>query len=191
MSSLESKDISRPEVSFSEVRNVLHISFGERGARIADTWQQYNDAYWQGQLKPVPIFLPAATPYGHWIGCCTHSQGQVINIQLKYGLNEQKITNTLLHEMVHQFLVESGQKPDHNARPWCKEIMRISRDYFDVEFWAAPAQPRKFEGRSVRVQKKSDKGEESISRMAIASWPISVGIQAPMWMSHSQWLKQL
>ena len=180
MSSLEVKGITRPEILFSDMHKMLYFSFGERGASIANTWQRFNETYWQGQLNPTPIFLPTATPYGHWVGACTHRDKQVINIQLKYGLSDQQLANTLLHEMAHQSLVERGLNAKHNANPWCEEIMRISRDYFDVEFWAAPALPRKVNEKSVRLQKQSDTGQKSISRRDITWWPTSVGINAPV-----------
>ncbi|MEM8610653.1 MAG: hypothetical protein AAGF93_01450 [Cyanobacteria bacterium P01_H01_bin.105] len=180
MSALEIEDADRPEISFAEMQKFLHLGFGKRGIIIANAWQLYNNEFWQGRLKPIPIFLPHATSYGSWIGACVHNENQVLNIQIKHGMDMQNILNTLLHEMVHQALIESEQNAAHNALPWCQEIMRISQDYFDISFWAAPALPRKVDGCSVRLQKESPDGEISISRHAIARWPRSVQIHAPL-----------
>ena len=41
------------------------------GLRVADAWRDFNDRYFSGRLKPVPITLVRTSPHGHWLGLCT------------------------------------------------------------------------------------------------------------------------
>jgi hypothetical protein len=43
---------------------------------------------------------------------------------------------TLLHEMVHQFLNETGDNIRHAGAPWCREIMRLTKQITGKEVWA-------------------------------------------------------
>ena len=170
-------DSSRPTLTFEQMRQVMGWSWGEDGEWVADLWRAYNDRHWEGALDPVPIWFPRATPYGRWLGLCTgNSHHQTQHIQLKHGCSLQEWADILIHEMVHQALLETRRNPNHNARPWCDEIMRLSKEIWGQDIWAAPSLPRKVDGKSQRIQKRSPDGEESISRKAIASWPHSLGL---------------
>ncbi len=179
MSTQEIETLNRPAVTFQDVRTILYSAFGQTGAAIADAWAHYSETYWNGTLEPCPIFLPAATPYGRWNGLCTYTARHVINLQLKYGQSDEDMRNVLLHEMVHQALVEQGVNPKHDDTPWCEEIMRISRDHFGERFWAAPSKVDRINGKCQRVQPNGPDGAMSLPLPEIARWPFSVGIQAP------------
>lgn len=139
---------------------------------IASLWQAFNQKHWAGQLDPTPIWFPATSPYGRWAGCCTGTvSGQTHHIQILRNLDLQKKADVLLHEMIHQYLIESKKNPNHNAVPWCSEIMRLAKEIWDKVIWASPSSPRRGQG---RVQKESPDGEPSIPRQAIASFPHSL-----------------
>ena len=178
---IEIVDEKRDPITLDEMRKLMSWSWGEKGLLIADLWDAFNGRYWQGRLVPVPIWFPAASPYGLWTGqytggpdCTSH------HIQLVRGLSSQETANTLLHEMIHQYLHESGQSASHNAWPWCNEIMRLTKLIWGREIYASPSQPRKVNGKSQRIQKQGPNGEASIPRKHIASWPHSIGLHAPM-----------
>lgn len=174
-------EANRESLDFAQLRQMMGWSWGDLGLWAADLWQAFNKCHWEGKLDPTPIWFPSASPYGRWIGLCTgNKSGQTQHIQILKGKEQQEHANILLHEMVHQYLFESGQNPSHNAMPWCSEIIRLSRDIWGVDIWASPAQPRKVDGVSRRVQKLSPDGVESISRKQIACWPDSIGLNVPI-----------
>jgi hypothetical protein len=173
-------DVTREQITFVEMRQMLGWSFGDEGRLIADLWDAFNERHWDGRLVPVPLFFPRVTTYGHWLGLYTcNAANESIHIQLKFQLTTKQKADVLLHEMVHQFLAECGQNPKHNGIPWCNEIMRLTKEIWGVEIHASPSVPRKKDGRSVRIQKPSAIGQESISRPQIAAWPCSIGLSVP------------
>jgi len=174
-------DADREQITLAELRQMMRWGFGDEGAELADLWASLNDRLWDGQLDPVPLWLPRCTTYGAWIGLCTsNTKGQVLHLQVKYQLGRQARADVLLHEMVHQCLVQTGQKSNHNAWPWCEEIRRLTSDIWGIDIWASPAVPRKVDGRSKRVQRPGPDGQQSITRRQIATWPSSIGRRLPL-----------
>ncbi len=154
-------------------------SWGELGVATADLWHQFNRDYWQGELHPCPIWFPSASPYGNWIGLYSaNPDGQSLHIQITQNQTGSlaSVGDILLHEMIHQYLAETRQDTQHNAVPWCSEIMRLSREIWGQEIWASPALPRKNlkTGKSIRVQALGPDGQTSLTRKEIAGWPQSL-----------------
>jgi len=173
-------DAAREPITVDQLRLMMGWSWGKLGTDTADYWQQMNQDFWGGALQPCPIWFPAAVPYGHWIGLytCNH-QSESLHIQVAFNQTDSfaGVVNVLLHEMIHQYLSESGQDTRHNAKPWCNEIMRLTREIWSQDIWASPAVPRKdAKGKSHRIQMPSPQGEPSISRKDIAGWPDSLGL---------------
>jgi hypothetical protein len=178
---VEVVDLDRAPMTVQELGRMMRWSFGDTGQLLAEVWHGINLRLFDGRLLPVPIWLPRVTTYGRWIGQCTRNhQGQTLSLQVKCQLPHDQQATILLHEMVHQHLVESGQVSRHNARPWCQEIVRLTREIWGRQIWAAPSVPRRVNGRSVRVQDRSPDGRDSISRVQIASWPQSIGLLLPV-----------
>jgi hypothetical protein len=155
---------------------------------VADCWADYNERYWGGRLRPLPVFLTPATPYGKRLGwtCC---EPQVTHIALAYPLTcpaEGQVLvadrSTLLHEMTHQGLSEAGLCPEHKGQPWRDEVMRLHRLLTGQDIWAgAPTVVKEKDGdgarRSVRLNRPQPvTGQPSLSQADIARWPGSVGI---------------
>jgi hypothetical protein len=168
-------------ITLAQFRELMGWSFGTEGTVMADLWAALNSRCWDGKLEPCPMFFPRPTSYGSWVGLFTANlQRKTLHIQLKHSLSTQDKADVLLHEMVHQYLSETGQSTKHNAQPWCDEIMRITKQLWSVEIHASPDSPRKVNGRSVRVQKPSATGQPSIKRKQIANWPHSLGLSVPI-----------
>ncbi len=160
------------------MRQLTTWSWGEMGACIADLWLQFNERHWAGMLMPCPIWFPRTLPYWRRKGKCTGNlYGQTLHIQILLGLPMQEKANVLLHEMIHQYLLQAEKPTEHNDWPWCDEVMRLSKDIFGLDIWAAPAHPRKVRGKSQRVQQVRADGRKSISMQVIAEWPQSTGWQ--------------
>jgi len=174
---------TRPDINFAQMRDFLHHGWGPVGVRVAECWRDYNDRYFDGRLRPVPITLVNTSPHGHWLGLtCGIFAGNGDGlpcrchlIQLTYpGSGESLVADraTLLHEMVHQFLVEAGLNARHAAEPWRKEITRLHLVLTGERLWCAYDQVKKIKGTSVRVPKPApESGMRSIEQREIAAWP--------------------
>ena len=83
---------------------------------------------------------------------------------------------TLLHEMVHQYLNETGQNPRHAGQPWCDCIMRLNQMITGRSIYATPDKIGK-EGSgksrsSYRYKPVCEAtGAESLPQKVIARWP--------------------
>jgi hypothetical protein len=169
--------------TFDEMKRALAAGWGDLGTRVATCWAYYNQLYFDGRLKPLPIFLTQTSPYGNWVGLtCIHDT--VTHIALtapKQGEFLVADRGVLLHEMIHQHLFESGEYPSHDGEPWRRAIMRLHRDITRKELWAGKStvtKKRTENGRkSVRFNlPHPETGEPSITQEQIARWPNSVGI---------------
>jgi hypothetical protein len=63
-----------------------------------------------GELRPTPIIYVPISTYGHWIGLC-HTNHPEERADLIYLMRKdwETVRGALLHEMVHQALVESAR----------------------------------------------------------------------------------
>lgn len=178
-------DYERPTITFKQAQQIASCAFGKKGEAITAIWNAYNHEYFRGKLKPVPIIFVPTSPYGHWIGLSVGTKNKKSAlIYLKSGESWDDTRSVLLHEMIHQCLVERGANPKHESQDWCDEIMRISRNYFGCEFWAGRytvGKERTEDGRRVsrKMNKAGPDGEASIPMKDIVSWPFSLGITPP------------
>ena len=181
MGNIEILKFDRIPISREQMECMLKWTYGDEGAEFARLWCAFNDQLFDGKLSPVPIYQPTATPFGHWIGQYQgNERNESLCIQLMRGRERADKISILLHEMIHQRLWESGEDPSHNARPWCHEIMRLTKELWRKEIAASPDSPRKVNGQSRRIQKPSPDGQLSITRQDIARWPHSLGLSVPL-----------
>jgi hypothetical protein len=169
--------------TFAEMRHALEVGWGEVGGRVAQAWADFNNVYFGRRLKPLPIFLTPATPYGKRVAwtCCG---GPVTHIALcapKRGTVLVADRDTLLHEMIHQFLHEAGEDTKHAGEPWCREVMRLHKQITGKEIWAGKytVMKKRVGGRRVSVRvnlPRPGTGEPSIPQAEIARWPHGSGI---------------
>ena len=175
---------SRPAYAPGEMRRALVAGWGRLGGRVADYWDEYNRAYFGGRLRPLPIFLTPATPFGRRIGwtCCG---GAITHIALAAPTRGTVLVAdrcTLLHEMVHQHLHEKGEDFKHAGEPWRREIMRLHLALTGREIWAGKSSVGKKiteDGDRVSVRANvphPETGEASLSQAAIARWPYGARI---------------
>lgn len=178
---IEIIDAERESITHDEMIKLMSWSWGKEGVALAKIWQGLNVKHFGGNLTPLPIWMPQTFPYGHAIGLFSANyERESLHIQIKQNLSPQKKVDVLFHEMIHQTLSETRRDTSHNALPWCGEIMRLAKEIWNVEIWAAPSLPRKVDGKSKRIQKKSPDGIESIERTAIAGFPYSLKLTIPV-----------
>lgn len=71
---------------------------------LKQRFAEYNQAYFEGKLTlPKFYFLSSKRPYGRSI-CNKH--GLEIWISKTSNVNEDVLTDTLIHEMIHQYVYE-------------------------------------------------------------------------------------
>jgi hypothetical protein len=166
--------------TFADMQKALKVGWGPLGVAVAGCWRAYNAEYFGGRLKPLPIYLTQTSPYGHWIGVTCYAEA-VTHIALTVPSIGRVLVadrGTLLHEMVHQFLYESGENPNHNGEPWRREVMRLHQRLTGTEVWAGAPTVAKVNGRHSRRLNRPhpETGVASLTQGAIARWPHSVDI---------------
>jgi hypothetical protein len=176
----ENSDIERPQVTRTQVRNFMRTGWGSLGEQTHDAFELFNAAFFSEKIKPTPITLVSATPYGHWVGL-THCRPKGAGlIELQYNAVKQSMGKcVLLHEMIHAFLSQKGLSPAHAKKPWCQEIVRISK-LLGHPIWAAPGRVGKVkidgEWKSKRFSGDPcpETGKQSLTQTEISQWPNSV-----------------
>src|SRR5262249_32936022 len=139
-----------------------------------------------GSLTPCPIAYLRVRPPSR-VSCIAPSRSGPYSLNLVLPNNTRPWSCTrgaLLHQMVHQWLVQTDRDPAHTRQNWCNAIMQLSRVFFGKSFWAgyrSLGNKRDDNGvwRSVAINMKGPTGEESIPQQMIAEWPLSVGIVPP------------
>ena len=102
----------RPDITYAEMKAFLTIGWGKLGQRVAETWLAFNKKHFGGKLQPLPITIVNTSPYGHWLGLTCGSLNRTHLIQLTMPTEAGQLVadrGVLLHEMIHQCLVERGE----------------------------------------------------------------------------------
>jgi len=100
---------------------------------LKQIWNEYNELVFGGKLEYVPIMLTRAKKYYGYYGVTDSSQKASMYISGHWNKPIEELRATLLHEMVHQFLHQSGEPDWHgHAEPFLREQARI-RDLTGLE----------------------------------------------------------
>lgn len=153
-------------------------AWGAFGVGVVDLWAEFNAAYFDNALRPIPIVLTQAQPFGRALAFCSWGNGRTITLNVpKDHSSLVADANTLLHEMIHQCLFERGEYPSHDGQPWRREIMRLTNQITGAEIWAGPSKTMRENGRVVRRNAAHpETGMPSLRQMQIACWPHGLGI---------------
>lgn len=179
--------MTRREFTYDDMLHHATEAFGVLGARIVPRWQRYNETYFGGMLKPVPLIVTSTQPFGKSVAFCSYdgsagSGGRTITVNCP---RQHRIlwadNNTLLHEMVHQCLFERGDDPHHKNTPWCREIMRLHKLITGQDIWAGRSKSardkanRDEDGKApvIRINEPSPDGRKSLEQPQISHWPHS------------------
>jgi hypothetical protein len=161
-------------------------AWGQLGADIVRKWCEFNQTYFDNALRPVPLVITNTQPFGHRLGFCSYNpeaSGRTITLnipQRKYSGRQYALladNNSLLHEMVHQFLFERGENAAHLSNGWRREIMRLTKQIKGKDIWAGPSKTMRRDGLVIRMNAPHPQtGEPSLPQAEIARWPRSIGI---------------
>lgn len=150
-------------------------AWGPFGGEVVDAWSVLNDRYFDGHLRPVPLVLTQAQPFGRRLAFCSYgTAGRTITLNVpKLHTSLVADNGTLLHEMIHQHLVERGEEASHRSDGWRREIMRLNRRITGEPIWAGRTTTKR-DPKSKRVVRYNEPGENdtpSKSQGEIAVWP--------------------
>jgi hypothetical protein len=158
------------------MRRFAGEAWGPIGINIVERWCEYNATYFAGALRPVPLVLTQAQPFGKRLAFCSYNPnttGRTITLNMpKRHKSLLADNNTLVHEMVHQLLFERGEDAAHDGEPWRREIMRLTRQITGREIWAGRSMTVRQDKRVVRINAPHpETNESSLPQAVIARWP--------------------
>ena len=55
-----------------DMRRFAGEAWGALGVNIVEQWVEFNARYFDGVLKPIPIVITNAQPYGHCLAFCSY-----------------------------------------------------------------------------------------------------------------------
>ena len=149
--------------------------WGEAGAHVIEEFQRINLWLFDGTLPPLP-FVICLTAYGKCVGATNPSgswdRGDLPRITIASNLfrrGRNRVTDTIIHEMVHARLMLSGLYSKHAGDPWCDEITRLSPLVLGHEIRAKRVKTRRIDGHVVRAPLDGHLDHETIS-----GWPSSL-----------------
>lgn len=167
--------------TFDDMLKFADEAWGQTGTSAVRKWALYNKRYFGGVLRPIPLVITHAQPFGKRLAFCSygqHGQGRAITVNVPS--KHQRLladNNTLLHEMVHQFLFERGEHPGHDGLEWRREIMRLHKTITSADIWAGRSKTARQAGKVVRINEPHPDGRVSLRQGEIARWPHSVDIR--------------
>jgi len=169
-----------PDFSLDDMRRFATEAWGPFGAAVVAQWAAFNDRYFAGRLRPVPLVLNRTLPFGRLIGLCSYTPnggGRTIALAVPKDFDVLVAdNNTLLHEMIHQSLNEAGEFAKHQGEGWRREIMRLHRAITGQAIWAGRSRSVRENGKVVRRNAPSTSGAVSLTQHQIARWPHDSGI---------------
>jgi hypothetical protein len=164
--------------TFEDMERFATEAWGPLGTNAARKWRQFNELFFAGDLRPVPIVLTSTQPFGRRVAFCSYNpgSGRTITLNVPSVYDTLLADNaTLLHEMVHQSLFERGEPAGHDGDGWRREIMRINEVLTGKEIWAGRSKTVRRDGKVVRINvPHPETGEASLGQMQIARWPHDV-----------------
>ena len=165
-----------------DMRRFAGEAWGPIGVNIVEKWCEFNASYFDNVLRPVPLVITNAQPFGRRLAFCSYGSSSTSGRTITLNIPKDHKTlladnNSLLHEMVHQFLRERGEDGAHSSRGWRREIIRPTKQISGKDIWAGPSTTVRRDGTVVRINAPHpETGEPSLPQNIIARWPRTIGI---------------
>jgi hypothetical protein len=169
------------------MRRFATEAWGPLGTATVERWVEFNERFFGGSLRPVPLVVTHTQPFGRRVAFCSYNpgtHGRTITVNVPKDHQDLLADNgVLLHEMIHQFLFEAGEDASHASEGWRREVMRLSQLIAGKEIWAGRSMTKRVRGadgklsKVVRVNAPGPNGERSLGQDEIARWPHTVGIR--------------
>lgn len=90
-----------------------------------ETYDKYNKLYWEDKLRKPNFRI---TKNKSWIGLWSTKKWE-LSLSTLFDLDEHRFTETLLHEMCHQYIRQNKIKDTrtHHGKKWFAEANRINK----------------------------------------------------------------
>jgi hypothetical protein len=155
-----------------QCRVAAEIAYGEAGVYAVEEFDRINRWLFDGALPPTPIVI-GLTAYGRTRGFCRGQSAdrpvpRITLHPLIFGARN-RVTDMIIHEMLHAFLMSEGREHKHNTKPWCEMIEKLSPAVLGLEIHARPVNTRSIGG----VRKKAPL-DGHLEQHQLASWPGSL-----------------
>jgi hypothetical protein len=115
-------------------------AWGDLRLAVIARWCEYNAAYFSGALRPIPIVISSRLSCRCGSDLCSYNRaGGGRSIALNVPNDRSWLVtdnNTLLHEMLHQFLFKRDEDPAHTGMRWHREIARLTMVIGGPDIWA-------------------------------------------------------
>jgi hypothetical protein len=129
--------------TFAEFKIKAIKAFGNFGAWVFDEWKHLNDAFFYGENK-IGEIIWGSTPQDRSLGYYSPNENLIVlhktlmrpvypTTHLKWEpchLNKRKVSDVLLHEMIHQRVHQTGGwkgENSHNNSQFVNEVNRIAK----------------------------------------------------------------
>jgi hypothetical protein len=177
----------RTIVTHQDYRQATALLWGPAGEYAADEFARLNRYHFAGSIPPMPVII-GLVPFGVCIGATRgHGGPGALRITLAPELfngnhrtpgGPRMVSDVLLHEMAHAFLILRGEDPSHNGGPWCQMITDISPGVLGHEITARPVLPRRIPNPAHETDPKAPKTivarraePGALTQAELATWP--------------------
>lgn len=149
--------------TFTELKIKAIKDFGNFGAWVFDEWKQLNDAFFYGE-NIVGEIIWGSTPQDRSLGYYSPNENLIVlhktlmrpvypTTNLKWEprhLSKRKVSDVLLHEMIHQRVHQTGGwegENSHNNEKFVSEVNRIAK-LLDIDIKAKVIQRQTIHGKT-------------------------------------------
>jgi hypothetical protein len=162
--------------SFADMERFATEAWGDLDRVIVQQWHHFNARYFAGALRPVPVVITHAQPFGKRLAFCSYAGADragrtiTLNVPKNHG-SLLADNNTLLHEMIHQLLYERGEPAGHDSDSWRREIMRLNKLITSKNIWAGRSITKRVAGADGKLSKVIRLNAKHEDGRASARWP--------------------
>lgn len=173
------------------------LLWGEAGRYAAAEFARVNRDLFAGSIIHMPIII-AMSAYGGCIGL-TRAPSWLASPRISLAPEifngsvdkdgrpgrmrggPRRVSDVLLHEMIHAALILRGEDPAHNEEPWCRLITELSPEVLGRDIMARPVRTHRVpnparetdpEAPKTIVRRIPDPG--CLDQMSLARWPQSL-----------------
>ena len=149
--------------------------WGEAGAYAYDAYARIRPALYPELPEQIPIVI-GITAYGHCDGLTRGGWEHGPRISLfssAFGDGTRYVDDLLTHEMLHAWLLVTGQHPKHDRPPWYEAIRRLSPAVLGLELDARRGAARK----SVRVPNPAYEPGGDEPKTLVRKQPVTDAVQ--------------
>jgi hypothetical protein len=150
--------------TFEELKIKAIKAFGDFGLWVYDEWKKLNDIFFYGE-NIVGEIIWGLTPQDRSLGYYSPDKNLIVlhrtlmrpvyptsdlNWKLRH-LNKRKVSDVLLHEMIHQRVHQTGGwigESSHNNKRYIEEVIRIAK-LLDIDIKTKVTQRESVQGNTI------------------------------------------